>query len=261
MNDIPIQALNREALLSDRVTERLEELILSGGLATGQRLPVERELAGMFGVSRTVVREAVGNLSARGLLEAREGGGTFVCAPSTGAVAESLSLLLRFTGGGILLEDLQHVRRVLEIAVASRAAERATSEDIADLEDVVQRLEEAETDSDTHANLDVEFHRAVAVATHNPLFIILMDSIGELLIGLRRLGLKDPQVRERTRHRHREILEGVRSRDPLKAERAMSAHLDHAQGVLQRVLESEGQEQSLFRLDAGPPPSPTESLP
>jgi len=261
MNDIPIQALNREARLSDRVTGRLEELIMSGALATGQRLPVERELAGMFGVSRTVIREAVGNLAARGLLEAREGGGTFVCAPSAGAVAESLNLLLRFTGGGILLDDFQHIRRVLEVAAARRAAERATAEDIADLEGILRRLEEADTDSATHADLDVEFHRAVAVATHNPLFIILMDSIGELLIGLRRFGLKDPLVRERARHRHREILDGVASRDPLKAEEAMSAHLDHAQNVFRRVLTTGGHEQSLFRLEAGSPENPTESLP
>ena len=127
MCSLPIQALRREERLSDRVAKQLEELILTEVLQAEERLPAERELAEMFGVSRTVVREATQNLSARGLLDVKSGNGVFVSAPSTEAVAQSLGLLLRLRGGDFLVEDLHDVRRVLEIAIAERAARNSTA--------------------------------------------------------------------------------------------------------------------------------------
>lgn len=247
MNELPIQALKREDRLSVRVAQQLEELVVNSVLKTGQRLPPERELAEMFGVSRTVVREAIHNLGAKGLLQVRTGGGSYVSSPSKDSVVESLILFLRYREGGFLVEDLHDGRRVLETAIAARAAERATDEDISDLEDTLQRMEEAEGDHEAIADLDVEFHRVLAVAAHNPLFIILLDSIGELLVALRRMALQDPDTFRKSQYHHRNIVEKVKSKDSQQAREAMDAHLDQSEDTMRRVLKTHGHLQSLFR--------------
>jgi GntR family transcriptional repressor for pyruvate dehydrogenase complex len=239
MADLPIKALKREERLSDRAAKALESLIVGGVLKSGSRLPPERELAAMFGVSRTVIREAVQNLAARGLLEVRLGDGTVVTGPSADSVSESLRLLLRSQDTGIAIEHLHEVRRVLEVEIAERAAERATDEDISDLGAIVQELE-AQRDVEASARLDVEFHRALAVAAHNPLFIILLDSIGGLLLAIRRTSFDHPETASKARYHHRNIFEQVTRRDPGAARQAMSSHLDESEDTMRSVLKNSG---------------------
>lgn len=248
MGSLPIQALKREELLSYRVAKQLEELIVEGVFKAGQRLPPEGELAEMFEVSRTVIREALHNLAARGLINARTGNGTYASGASTDAVVESLSLLIRSRAKGFAIENLHEVRRVLEVEIAARAAERAIDEDITDLEDILKRMAEAKDDYEASANLDVEFHQTLAVAAHNPLFIILLDSIGNLLLEIRRMALQNPETVTKALYHHRNVLEKVKSKDPLLAQRAMSAHLDESEDTMRKVLETRGHLQSLFRV-------------
>jgi len=245
MESLPVQALKREERLSGRVAKQLEDLILGGVLETGQRLPAERELAEMFGVSRTVIREAVHNLAARGLLDARGSTGTLVSGPTTDSVAQSLSLLLRYRAEGFLVEHLHEVRRFLEVEIAARAAERVTDEDIADLQDILHRMENATNDVEASANLDVEFHQALAVATHNPLFIILLDSIGDMLLEIRYMSLRDPQTAPKALYHHRNVLEKVKSKDPTQARLAMVAHVDQSEDTMRGVLKSQAKSESL----------------
>jgi len=237
---LPIQALEREERLSDRVAKRLEDLILEDELKTGQKLPPEREIAKLFNVSRTVVREAIHTLAAKHLVEVRSGSGTFVSGPSAKSVAESLGLLIRSMDESILVDGLHEVRRVLEIAVASRAAERAAAEDITDIQDILRRMEDSAGDDEAIATLDVEFHRALAIATHNPLFIILLDSIAEPLLTIRRLALEDPDTYGKSLAHHRGILDMVMSRDPQGAGEAMAAHLDQSQDTMSGVFRARG---------------------
>ena len=247
MDVLPIDTLKREDRLSDRMAERLEELILRRVLKPGQKLPSERDLADMFGVSRTVVREATHNLTAKGLLEIRSGKGAYVTGPSTASVVESLTLLLRSMEEGLPIEDLHDVRRILETAIAARAAERATDEDIACLENTQRGMEDEETDHDVAADLDVEFHRCLAVAAHNPLFVILLDSIGELLVAIRRVSFQEAETLDKARYHHRAILEAVKHKDASRAEQAMSAHLDEAEGTMGDALRTRGHSQPWFR--------------
>jgi len=245
MTELPITALKREERLSDRAAKALEKLIVDGVLKSGSRLPPERELAAMFGVSRTVIREAVQNLAARGLLDVHPGEGTVVTGPSTDSVSESLQLLLRSRGTGIAIDHLHEVRRVLEVEIARLAAERGTDEDIADLEAIVEQLE-AERGLEASAKLDVEFHRALAVAAHNPLFIILLDSIGGLLLAIRRMSFDHPETAAKARYHHRNIFEQVKSRDPDAARRAMDSHLDESEDTMRVVLRDSGGTDLLF---------------
>jgi GntR family transcriptional repressor for pyruvate dehydrogenase complex len=245
MTELPITALRREERLSDRAAKALEELIVDGVLKSGSRLPAERELAAMFGVSRTVIREAVQNLAARGLLDVHHGEGTVVTGPSTDSVSESLQLLLRSRGTGIAIDHLHEVRRVLEVEIAGLAAKRATDEDISDLEAIVEQLE-AEHGLEASARLDVEFHQALAVAAHNPLFIILLDSIGGLLLAIRRMSFDHPETAPKARYHHRNIFEQVKTRDPKGARQAMSLHLDESEDTMRSVLRDAGGTGILF---------------
>lgn len=249
----PVQALRREERLPERVARQLQNLIFQGVIKTGVRLPTERELAEMFGVSRTVIREAIHSLAARGLLEVRTGG-TYVSSPCTESVTQSLGLLLRFRAEGFLVEHLREARRVLEAEIAERAAERATEEDIADMEDILRRTQEALDDRDAVAKADVEFHRALAVSTHNPLYLILLESISDLLMEIRRISLQDTETMQRALHHHRDVFERVKSRNPDAARRAMDAHMDQADDSLRSILAARGQPETLFQ----PPDMPSQ---
>ena len=107
-----VRSLAREATLTNRVVVELERLIVDSHLETGARLPSERELAAQFGVSRTVVREAVRALSTKGLVAVENGRGTLVQAPSATSAAESMRLFLRMQPGGFDYEKVVEVRRV-----------------------------------------------------------------------------------------------------------------------------------------------------
>src|SRR3954468_23778083 len=123
------EQVQREPRLSDKVAEMMLKTILSERLSVGDRLPSERELGEQFGVSRTVVREAVRALAAKGVIEVRTGSGLRVAAVDAAAVRESMSLFLH--GVGLDFEKVHEVRSLLEVHLAGLAAERASDEDIA----------------------------------------------------------------------------------------------------------------------------------
>src|SRR6266566_7765181 len=133
------QQVAREPRLSDKVSQLMLDTILSGKLMPGDKLPSERELGEQFGVSRTVVREAVRALVAKGVIEVRSGSGLRVAAVDAAAVSESMSLFMH--GGGIEFEKVHEVRTVLEVHIAGLAAERATRDDLARLRELHERRE------------------------------------------------------------------------------------------------------------------------
>ena len=217
------EQVTREPRLSDKVAEMMLDTILSRRLAVGDRLPSERELGEQFGVSRTVVREAVRALVAKGVIEVRSGSGLRVAAVDAAAVSESMSLFMH--GGGIEFEKVHEVRTVLEVHIAGLAAERASDEDLARLRQVHERMQDEAADVAAAALDDLEFHRMIARATHNDLFLLLMDSIGSTLIDIRRENLGSGAAPE-TLGQHERILERITAHDVDGARTAMSAHLE-----------------------------------
>ncbi len=215
--------VNRERRLSDKVADMMLETILSDRLSVGDRLPSERELGEQFGVSRTVVREAVRALVTKGVIEVRSGSGLRVAAVDANAVSESMSLFLR--GGTLDFEKVHEVRTLLEVHLAGLAAERATDDDVAQLRDIHERMQREASDVEAAARDDLEFHRAIARATHNELFLLLMDSIGSSLIDIRRENLGSGSA-PMTLSQHEAILELIAAHDPEAAQTAMQAHLD-----------------------------------
>lgn len=247
MKDLPISPITREERMSNRVAKQLEELILRGQLKSGQKLPSERELAEMFSVSRTVIREAVHNLAARGLLNDRASSGTIVSSPSANTVTDSLTLLLRAHPDGYYIEHLHEVRRVLEVEIAGLAAQRATKEDLYKLEAIIEQMQATIGNHEASATLDVEFHKTLAIAARNPIFIILLDSIGDILLEIRRLSLKDPETVPKALYHHRNVLECVKTRDPQLAREAMAAHIVQSEETMRSVMT--GEEQSGHFID------------
>ncbi|MFN0156050.1 MAG: FadR/GntR family transcriptional regulator [Gaiella sp.] len=217
------EQIAREPRLSDKVADMMLETILSRRLQAGDRLPSERELGEQFGVSRTVIREAVRALVAKGMIEVRSGSGLRVAAVDAAAVSESMSLYLR--GGALDFEKVHEVRALLEVHIAGMAAERATDENLAQLRAVHERMKEEVADVEAAARDDLEFHRAIALATQNDLYLLLLDSIGSALIDIRRENL-GTGASPMTLGQHEAVLERIVARDAAGARAAMSAHLE-----------------------------------
>jgi GntR family transcriptional regulator, transcriptional repressor for pyruvate dehydrogenase complex len=224
------EAVERDMRLSDKVTDAILERIATNDLLPGDALPPERELAAQFGVSRTVIREAVRALKAKGLLEVRSGSGVRVVAVDASTVQESMR---HFVQGNVSdYSKVDEVRRVLEVAAAGLAAQRATDADLARIDATVTRFEEQVGDLEASVQLDLAFHRAVALATHNELFLVLHDSIGEMLVEVRRRNLsKGETERQLVARMHRRIRDEIAAHDPAHAQEAMRAHLGHVQAT------------------------------
>ena len=138
------EAVDRDARLSDKVTDAILATILSNRLKPGDALPPERELGKQFGVSRTVIREAIRALHAKGLLEVRSGSGVRIVAVDAKTVRESMR---HFVAGSMLdYAKVDEVRRVLEVAAAGIAAERATAADLEHIDETLRQMTESVDD-------------------------------------------------------------------------------------------------------------------
>lgn len=238
-SDQLFRVMQREESLAGRVAHELEQLILQNRLAVGERLPSERDLSKEFGVSRTVIREAVRTVAARGLLDVKTGSGTVVSHPTSKATAESMSRLLATRPDWHNRARIIEVRRVLEVAIASLAAERRTAEDITTMTAILDQAAGRIEDPETFVQTDVAFHEALARTTHNELFLVILSSIAPALIDVRRLGLRVPGTPARALSYHRRILACVVVGDVDGARQAMDEHITEAQQTLGRALADE----------------------
>lgn len=205
-------------------------MIASNQLKPGDQLPPERELGEQFGVSRTVIREAVRALRAKGLLEVRSGSGVRIVAVDGKTVGESMRHFVH--GSSLDYGKVDEVRRVLEVEAAGIAAERATEEDIAAIDSTMEAFDGERADLEQSVLHDLAFHRALAGATHNELFLVLHDSMGEMLLEVRRRNLsRGRNERRLVSQMHRRIRDAVAAHDPAEARDAMRDHLGHVQAT------------------------------
>src|SRR5258708_38327467 len=227
---------NKSALV-DRVVHKIQEQILSERLAVGTRLPPEREFAEQLGVSRTVLREAVRVLSAKGLLETTHGVGTTVRALTREEMVAPLNLFLRSWGRDVSLNHLHQVRSLLEVENIGLAAEQATEEDIQYLRRILEEMEAAKASPLLFAAKDSEFHTRLAETAHNPLLtLLLLDSIHDLMVGIRELVARESGLVERVMPAHIEMLDCIVMRDAKRARQAMRAHLLAALDVQKKAI-------------------------
>ncbi|MFN8466523.1 MAG: FadR/GntR family transcriptional regulator [Caldilineaceae bacterium] len=229
------QTVTKQRLV-DRVVSDIQDLIVQGRLAVGVKLPPERELAELFGVSRTVIREAVRILVTKGLLESKHGIGTMVRQGTRDQLVEPLGWLLQRNDA--TLDDLHEVRTILEVEIAAEAAARATAEDIAQLGQVVEHAASVRADPAAFAASDAEFHQLLAGILRNAMLSVLLDSIRALMSEIRLKVSHNSEFGTTVLADHAAILEAIRARDSAQARTAMQVHLVHAR-AFQRALEQE----------------------
>jgi GntR family transcriptional repressor for pyruvate dehydrogenase complex len=222
----------REPSLVEKVANELSEAIITGRLTRGTRLPSERDLGDQFGVSRTVIREAVRSLAARGLVAVTSGRGVEVVGVDARAVVDSLRLFLRGTRSFDVRQIIE-MRGTVEVATAGYAAIRATEEDRARLAELCEEHERllAAGDIPAASRVDFEFHRALAAASGNDLFLVMLDSVGDMLREMRDRAYDRKGVGESGLREHREILGLVDAKDEQGARAAMAKHLAQAESV------------------------------
>ena len=223
--------VKRQATLSNQVAEQIQQLILSHDLKPGDRLPTERELGETFKVSRTVIREAIRTLEARGLVVSRTGSGTYVRALQGKDVASSLGMFINSQRKPFSLDALMEIRRVLEIEMVKLAAQRATKENIKQLESNLEMMCQTVDDVDEFSKWDLEFHLVLADACGNQLFGIILEPLTESLFELIWTGTTTPGAAQEACQYHRDILDRLKKKDSKGAVKVMRAHLDQAYRV------------------------------
>jgi len=243
-NNRIVNELTREATLARRVETELERLILESRLGEGDRLPSERELATQFGVSRTVIREAIRALAARRLVDVEMGRGMTVRVPTTEGAGEGMRLLLRLQAGGADADKVSELRRVLEDAIAALAAERRTDADLSALEQVLVQASAHREDPEAFIKADVAFHSLLARATQNELFVLVLDSLATVMAEVRLLALRVPGTASRALAHHTRVYEAVKAGDAVGARAAMDAHMDEAMQTLRSAVAPEPDEPS-----------------
>jgi GntR family transcriptional repressor for pyruvate dehydrogenase complex len=220
MNDLPFKQVTRQDRLSIQVAEQIEEMILSQRIKIEDRLPPERELCNQFGVSRTVIREAMRILEAKGLLVSQGGSGTYVTALDTHDLSSSIGNYLVMQGDSVSYGKIMQVRKALEPQIAAIAAEQASPESIEILDTILKEMQKEINNTDEFANYDVQFHVELARATQNELFVALLSSFLDALYEVVLVSnLSDPN--EWTLNLHRAIYENVKAKNPKAAADAM----------------------------------------
>ncbi len=217
--------------VSSQIAEQIRSSILAGEFNPGDKLPPERELAEMFGVSRPSVREALNILAAAGLVESYQGGGTVVKSLVETTTGPPLSELIKAERERAL--DVIEVRKCMEGWTAYYAAQRALPEDVRKLEAIVAEMERNLDGFKPSQDLDAHFHIVIAQATHNIVWLHLMQSIFDAMKEFqqsvwRAVYLTDEDHRNLFGH-HREVFEAIRSKDPERARDVMLKHLTFAE--------------------------------
>lgn len=216
----------RPKSVAEQVYEQLRDLIFRGQFSPGDKLPPERELAHTLGVSRPTIKSAISKLVNMGLVEQRQGQGSFVRSFYSQYLDNPLRELM--DSREVYLSDLLEVRSGLEVHSVGLAAKRATAEDLSVLDTCLRDMLDKVEQGLVSAEEDVAFHMNIAYATKNPAQIFLMKRFYELLFyGIResRFYLLESGNLEEMGQQHSRILEGIRNRDEEGAKEAMKEHI------------------------------------
>jgi len=217
--------------ISSQIAEQIRSSILAGEFSPGDKLPPERELAEMFGVSRPSVREALNILTSSGLVMSYQGGGTVVKSLVEISAGNPLSDLIKGEQERAL--DVIEVRKCMEAWTSYYAAQRALPEDLRKLEKLVGEMERNLDGMKPSQDLDANFHIVIAQATHNIVWLHLMQSIFDAMKEFQRgvwraVYLTEDDHRQLFQH-HLAVYEAIRDRDAERARDAMLAHLTFAE--------------------------------
>ena len=213
--------------VSQVIVDQVRLLLRQGRLNPGDRLPSERELCERFGVSRVTVREALRVLEAGGLVDIRVGarGGAFVTSPDPTKLGEGLADLMVLSE--LTAANVTEARTVVEIGIVPLVVERATLDDLDDLEALCHSGQAALDAGRYTMEMSADFHVRVAASTHNPAVEMLVRSFhGPLLMSLKEAKVAEPRMGHRGAEEHLGFVQAVRSGDVATATEIMRVHID-----------------------------------
>lgn len=212
------------APLTEAAIAKMREMIATGELVPGSRLPPEADLATLLGASRNTVREAVRALVTARVLDVRRGDGTYVTSLRPELLLEGIGAAVELMQEGFSLE-LIGVRRILEPAATALAAERIDDETLAKLGGCLQRMREAASEAERIQH-DADFHRLVGAASGNETLASMLNAVSSRTIRARAWrGVAEEGAGARTVAQHQDILDALAARDPGRAESAALVHV------------------------------------
>ncbi len=209
--------------LYEQIAGRLEEWILAHNFKEQEKLPSEQALAEEFNVSRNVVREALKLLKERGLVDSRNGTGSYVTKPDVENLSDVISRMVAIEK--INYREIYDVRIILETAACKRCAASVTEEQLDEMERLLERLKDRSLSVKERRELDFEFHVLIARAAGNPLLEILVGAMRNIFVEMIEKGIFLEGGIEDAIMRHTNILMALKERDPVLAENAMYDHL------------------------------------
>lgn len=219
----------------EQVAEELLLNIKNGDLKPGDKLDSVWQLAENFQVGRSAIREALSALRAMGLIEMRQGEGTFVREfdPSMISLPITTAVLMKKED----IENLLEVRKVLEVGASGAAASKRTEEDLTNMKNVLEKMLNSVGDEELGEKADFQFHLAVAKASQNPLLVGLMNNVGEMMLQsmreTRRVWLYSKETTsQRLYDEHMQIYKAIEAMDVRRAQDLMISHLMSVEAVL-----------------------------
>lgn len=230
--------MSKKEKISQVISRELLNQIENGTFPPGSKLPTEMELAAQFGVSRLPIREALSMLRAAGMISSRQGGGTYV------EEATNSTLLQRVRIESDDVESIKHLfemRKILEPEGAYLAALRRTPEQLERMKEILKRMEDESLQKGTSAiDADIDFHRSVILATHNPIMIQTLENLSSLykrsLDITLRPNVELRQRREAVYKEHYNILLAIEAEEPELAKIQCVIHLKNAEKKLSLLL-------------------------
>ncbi len=226
----------KKPLKAAAVIQSLENRIHRGLLSPGDALPPEKVLEIEFGVSRTVVREALQSLKGRGIVEGRRGSGTYVSVPTASSLRDSLSSYASLQSEGVRFIELMDLRLLIETESARRVASGTTS--LEKIREALALMERTVHDPASFADADIAFHLAVIRASGHDLFHEVAQGLlnARILSFARSTHVIDPRRAALALKEHHRIFSALKARDPRDAARSMQSHLQKSRNNLLRTL-------------------------
>ncbi len=224
----------------EHVIEQIQNMVMTGVLQKGDKLPSERDLVEQLGVSRASIREAIRALEMIGLIESRQGEGNFIGGDINSSFFEPLSVMFMLNDGKS--EDVLELRRVIEVEAAALAAGHITEEGKVELNRLMLELKEAKNE-DESAKVDKALHYTIAKISGNYLILILLNTISSLMESFirdaRGMILREESQREMLIEQHQKICDSIIQENPNAAVKAMREHL---QTINQTMIELKNQQ-------------------
>ncbi|MEU9954900.1 FadR/GntR family transcriptional regulator [Streptomyces sp. NPDC050982] len=227
--------------LTDKAIEQIRELIRTGALPPGSKLPPEPDLAAQLGLSRNLAREAVKALAVARVLEVRRGDGTYVTSLQPSVLLEGLGGAVELMQGDSgALQDLMEARRLLEPVATALAATRISDEQLTEVKKHLDAMREARDDVERLNVHDAAFHHAVVSATGNETLLTLLEAIsGRTLRARIWRGLVDTRAADRTLAEHEAIFDALSTRDAALSQAAALLHVSNTERWLRAYLGSD----------------------